>query len=58
MHLVCIDLFSKFVWLALVREAMGSATVRVLKDRVFANFSVLDGLVSYHVTCFASHDFQ
>jgi hypothetical protein len=46
MILVCVDAFSKFVWLIPVREATTTATIKALKERVFSNFSVPEILVS------------
>jgi transposase InsO family protein len=55
---VCVYLFSKFVWLASVKESTSSATIRVLKDQVFANFSAPSVFVSDNATCFTSHELQ
>jgi hypothetical protein len=41
--LVCVDAFSKFVWLLPVREATTKATVKALKERIFSSFSVPQG---------------
>jgi hypothetical protein len=51
MLLVCVDSFSKFVWLAPAREATSEATIRVLKDRIFSKFSVPNIVVSDNVFC-------
>jgi transposase InsO family protein len=56
--LVCVDAFSKFVWLFPLREATSKATVRVLKERIFANFSVPEVLVSDNARCFTSAEFR
>jgi transposase InsO family protein len=37
---------------------MSSAAIRILKDRVFANFSVPSVLVSENARCFTSHEFK
>jgi hypothetical protein len=41
MLLVCVDSFSKFVWLVPVREATSLATIKALRDRVFTRFRFL-----------------
>jgi hypothetical protein len=58
MLLVCVDSFPKLVWLTPGWEATSSAMIRVLKDRVFANFSVPSVLVSDDARCFTSREFQ
>jgi hypothetical protein len=40
--LVCIDAFSKFVWLILVKEATTRYTIKALKESIFCIFSVLE----------------
>jgi hypothetical protein len=44
--LVCVDAFSKFVWMIPVREGSTRATVKALKERIFSIFSVPEILVS------------
>jgi hypothetical protein len=56
--LVCVDAFSKFVWLIPLREATTKATVKALKERIFANFSVPEILVSDKAQCFMSTEFR
>jgi hypothetical protein len=56
--LVCVDAFSKFVWLKPVREATTTATLKALKERVFSNFSVPEILVSDNARCFTPNEFQ
>jgi transposase InsO family protein len=58
MILVCIDSFSKFVWLIPLREANTSAAIMALKERVFSDFSVPEFLVSDKARCFTSVEFQ
>jgi transposase InsO family protein len=58
MLLVCVDSFSKFVWLVPVREATTAATIRVLKERIFSNFSVPEVVVSDNAKCFVSREFK
>jgi transposase InsO family protein len=56
--LVCVDAFSKFVWLIPLREATTKATVKALKERVFASFSVPEVIVSDNAQCFTSVEFK
>lgn len=58
MILVCINAFSKFVWLTTVREASTSATIKKLRDRVLSTFSVPEILVSDNSRCLTSAKFQ
>jgi transposase InsO family protein len=58
MLLVCVDAFSKFVWLIPVREATSGATIKALRQRIFSAFSVPEVIVSDNATCFASHEFR
>jgi hypothetical protein len=58
MILVCVDAFSKFVWLIPVREATTLVTVKALRDRVFSAFSVPCVLVSDNAKCFVSKEFK
>jgi hypothetical protein len=55
MILVCVNAFSKFVWLTPVREATTTATIKALKERLFSNSSVPEVLVSDNARCFTSH---
>jgi hypothetical protein len=50
--LVCVDAYSKFVWLIPLREATTKAIVKALKERLFANFSVPEVNVSDNAQCF------
>jgi hypothetical protein len=52
MLLVCVDGFSKFVWLFPVREATTAATINALRKGIFASFSVPEIIVSDSATCF------
>jgi transposase InsO family protein len=56
--LVCVDAFTKFVWLLPVREATSKATMRALKEHIFASFSVPETIVSDNAQCFISREFQ
>jgi hypothetical protein len=56
--LVCVDAFSKFVWLIPVRQATTKATIRALQERIFSTFSVPEVLVSDNAQCFTSREFQ
>jgi len=44
--LVCVDAFSKFVWLIPVRQATNKATIKALQERIFSSFSVPDILAA------------
>jgi transposase InsO family protein len=56
--LVCVDAFSKYVWLIPVRQATTSATIKALKERIFASFSVPEVVVSDNAQCFTSREFK
>jgi transposase InsO family protein len=56
--LVCVDAFSKFVWMIPVREGTTRATIKALKERIFSIFSVPAILVLDNAQCFASREFQ
>jgi len=56
--LVCVDAFSKFVWLIPLREATTKATMYALRERIFSSFSVPEIIVSDNAPCFTSRDFQ
>ena len=56
--LVCVDAFSKFVWLIPVRQATTKATIKALHDRIFSSFSVPEILVSHNAQCFTSKEFR
>jgi transposase InsO family protein len=58
MLLVCVDGFSKFVWLLPVREATTASTIRELKQGVFASYSVPEIIVSDNAKCFVSDEFR
>jgi transposase InsO family protein len=55
--LVCVDAFSKFVWMIPVREGTTRATIKALKERIFSIFSLPEILVSDNAQCFASREF-
>ena len=56
--LVCVDAFSKFVWLVPVREATTRITVKALNGSIFGSFSVPEILVSDNAPCFTSREFR
>jgi transposase InsO family protein len=55
---LCVDAFTKFVWLLPVREVTSRATIKVLKERLFASFSVPEILVSDKAQYFTSREFK
>jgi hypothetical protein len=55
--LVCIDAFTKFVWISPVREASTATTIRVLGS-IFSIFGVPEILVSDNATQFISRQFR
>jgi hypothetical protein len=55
--LVCVDTFTKFVWLLPVREATSRATIKALREHIFASFSVPETIVSDNVQCFIYREF-
>jgi transposase InsO family protein len=56
--LVCVDAFSKFVWLVPLREATTRATIYALRQRIFSTFSVPEVIVSDNAQCFTSREFK
>jgi len=56
--LVCVDVFSKFVWLVTVREAKTRMTIKALNGSIFGSFSVPEVLVSNNAPCFTSREFR
>jgi transposase InsO family protein len=56
--LVCVDAFTKFVWMILVREITTRATVKAFKEQIFSTFSVPETLVSDNAKCFTSREFR
>jgi hypothetical protein len=58
MLLVCVDAFSKFVWLFPVREATTAITIAALRHGIFACFSVPEIIVSDNAKCFVSGEFR
>jgi hypothetical protein len=52
MLLVCVDAFSKFVWLFPVWEATTATTIAALRKGIFASFSVPEIIVSDNAKCF------
>jgi transposase InsO family protein len=56
--LVCVDAFSKYVWLITVRQATTSSTIKALKEIIFASFSVPAVVASDNVQCFTSIEFK
>jgi hypothetical protein len=55
--LVCVDAFTKFVWIFPVREASTATTVRALNS-IFATFGLPEILVSDNATQFTSRNFR
>jgi len=56
--LLCVDAFSKFVWLIPVREATTKATIKALQERIFSSFSVPEVLLSDNAQCLTSKEFR
>jgi transposase InsO family protein len=56
--LVCIDAFSKFVWLVPVREMTSKSTIKALTERIFCTFSITEVLVTDNARCFTSCEFR
>ena len=56
--MICVDAFSKFVWLVPLCEATTKATIEALTQRIFASFSVPEIIVSDNAQCFTSHEFK
>jgi transposase InsO family protein len=56
--LVCVNAFSKFVWLIPVRDTTTRATMKALKEKTFSSFSVPETLVSDNAQCFTSREFR
>jgi len=57
MLLVCVDVFFKFVWIVPFGEATTKAIITNLQQRVFANPSVPEMIVTNDITCFRSQHF-
>jgi transposase InsO family protein len=55
--LVCIDAFTKFVWIFPIREA-STATIIWVSDLVFVTFGIPEILVSDNATQFTSRNFR
>jgi transposase InsO family protein len=55
--LVCIDAFTKFVWIFPVREASTATVIQAL-DFIFASFGIPENLVSGNATQFTSRNFR
>ena len=56
--LVCVDAFSKFVWLFPLRSATAQLTAQVLRTQLFQHFGIPATLVSDNGTQFTSHLFK
>ena len=56
--LVCVDAFSKFVWIIPVREMTSRNTIRALQEKIFASFSVPEVLVSDNAQYFICKEFR
>jgi hypothetical protein len=55
---VYVDAFFKFVWIVPIREATTKAIIKNLQQRVFANFSVPEIIVTDDVMWFRSQHFE
>jgi transposase InsO family protein len=55
--LVCVDAFTKFVWIFPVREASTATTIRAL-NTIFASFGLPEVLVSDNASQFVAHTFR
>ena len=56
--LLCVDAFSRFVWLVPVKEVTTRTTIKALNGSIFCNFSVPEVLVSDNAPCFTSREFR
>jgi len=56
--LVCVDAFSKFVWMFPIREATTGTTIKALQENIFGSFSVPEVLFSDNSQCFTSREFR
>jgi hypothetical protein len=55
--LVCVDTFSKSVWMIPVREMTSQSAIRALEQRIFVNFLVPEMIVTDSARCFTSNEF-
>lgn len=58
MLLICVDSFSKYVWMFPMRRALASTTVNILENNVFKDFSTPLNLVSDNGPQFRSRVFK
>lgn len=58
MLLICVDAFSKFVWMYPMRQALASTTVNILQNRMFKDFGTPVHLVSDNGPQFKSKQFR
>ena len=56
--LVCVDVFSKFVWFVPVKEATTSKPIKALNGSIFGSFTFPEVLVSDNAPCFTSKEFR
>ncbi|XP_046659142.1 uncharacterized protein K02A2.6-like [Homalodisca vitripennis] len=56
--LVCVDAFSKFVWLFPLRSATAQLTTKVLRTNIFQHFGIPTTIVSDNGTQFLSNEFK
>ncbi|XP_046674898.1 uncharacterized protein LOC124363682 [Homalodisca vitripennis] len=56
--LVCVDAFSKFVWLFPLRSATAQLTTKVLRTNLFQHFGIPATIVSDNGTQFLSNEFK
>ena len=58
MLLICVDSFSKFVWMYPMRRALATTTVSILQHRLFKEFGIPVHLVSDNGPQFKSKEFR
>ena len=56
--LLCVDAFSRFVWMDPVKEAKTGTTIKALQENIFGSFSVPEVLFSDNAQCFTSREFR
>lgn len=58
MLLICVDTFTKFVWLYPLRQALASTTIKTLQERLFKDFGTPENLISDNGPQFRSKIFK
>ena len=58
MLLICVDSFTKFVWMYPVRRALASTTVKILQERLFKDYGTPVHLVSDNGPQFKAKEFK